>query len=331
MRIFVSYRREDAAGQAGRLHDALVARFGEESVFHDVSAIRPGEDFRDALARAVADCDVMLVVVGPRWASVSGSEGQPRLFDLQDYVRLEVATALGSGKRIIPVTVAGADLPEAASLPDELRPLLTRQSVELRDTNWRTDFEALLGSLRHEPRLGGLALTRSHVLAAIGGLAILVALAAWQPWSALSGSNGNGNGGDVTPSCSPRLQTGNPWVPLELVEDASGTADEALFRALAAGYRDLEPDRWTLQVRMRRSNQSATGDVQRHADYDYDGIVVDGLLYELKCFTPLAGGDVFEPGLSNEALIGIETESEPRGQIEVAAKPIRIIIRAAGD
>jgi hypothetical protein len=331
MRIFVSYRREDAAGQAGRLHDALVARFGEDAVFHDVSAIRPGEDFKNALARAIADCDVMLVVVGPRWASVSGPEGQPRLLDLQDYVRQEVTTALGGGKRIIPVTVAGAHLPEAASLPEELRPLLTRQSVDLRDTNWRTDFEALVGSLRNEPRLGGLALRRSYVLAAVGGLAILAVLAAWQPWSALSGSNGDGSSGDLTPSCSPRLQSGDRWVPLDLVEDASGTADESLYRAVAAGYRNIEPDRWTLQVRMRKTNQSTSGDDQRHADYDYDGIAVDGLLYEVDCFTPLAGGDLFRPGLSNEALVGIETASEPRGQIEVAVKPTRIIVHAAGD
>ena len=42
MQIFISYRREDTAGRAGRLFDALVGRFGERDVFQDVAGIAPG-------------------------------------------------------------------------------------------------------------------------------------------------------------------------------------------------------------------------------------------------------------------------------------------------
>ena len=60
--IFVSYRREDAEGEAGRLFDDLVAQFGEDSVFLDVEAIEVGRDYsqgdrreRCQLRRAAGD------------------------------------------------------------------------------------------------------------------------------------------------------------------------------------------------------------------------------------------------------------------------------------
>ena len=40
--IFISYRRDDAEGQAGRLYDDLIAEFGPDSVFMDVTAARQG-------------------------------------------------------------------------------------------------------------------------------------------------------------------------------------------------------------------------------------------------------------------------------------------------
>ena len=152
MRIFLSYRRDDAAGQAGRLHDALAARFGDGSIFQDVSTIRPGEDFTVVLSEAIDACDVMLVVIGPRWATALGSEQPPRLHDPGDYVRLEVATALARGKRVIPVTVGGAALPAADSLPDDVQPIRTRQAIELRDTSWHADLESLVDSLTGKRR-----------------------------------------------------------------------------------------------------------------------------------------------------------------------------------
>ena len=67
MRIFHSYRRDDASGHAGRLYDALSHRLGRGSVFHDVAAIDPGVDFGDAIVRALQDCDAVLAVIGPAW------------------------------------------------------------------------------------------------------------------------------------------------------------------------------------------------------------------------------------------------------------------------
>jgi hypothetical protein len=47
--IFVSYRRSDSQGEAGRLFDDLVKHFGEDTVFMDVAAIEAGRDFRKAI------------------------------------------------------------------------------------------------------------------------------------------------------------------------------------------------------------------------------------------------------------------------------------------
>ena len=114
MRIFLSYRREDSAPRAGRLRDALAARFGEDSIFQDVVAVRPGERFDDAIDSALDGCDATLVVIGPGWLSAADSEGHARLADPHDYVRREVTVALSRPTPTIPVLVAGAVMPDAA-------------------------------------------------------------------------------------------------------------------------------------------------------------------------------------------------------------------------
>ena len=339
MKIFLSYRRDDAAGQAGRLRDALVARYGAASVFHDVSTIRPGEDFVTAVTTAVDACDVMLVVIGPRWATAL--QAHEREDEPEDYVRLEVATALGRGKRMIPVTVAGAMLPPASALPDEMDPMLTRQSFELRDEYWSPDVEALMSRLGAQARpardassramvkeqlavAAGLLMTPRGVLASGGVLIAVIALALWQPWSA--GGAGEGSS-DVLPSCFPPLENDAGWTPFALVQDPTAADDELMYETLASGYREVQPGRWLLQARVRATN--ATNEEQYHDYYVYRGIVVDRILYDLSCFSAVFGTDLLDPGLASEALIGIQLLAEPSGQIEVAtdAGP-RIVITA---
>src|SRR5436190_1612320 len=92
-KVFITYRREDSAAQAGRLYDAMVVRFGEGNVFMDVD-MAPGVDFVKRIHEAVAACQVLLVVIGPEWATVEDEQGRARLDDPEDFVRLEVETAL---------------------------------------------------------------------------------------------------------------------------------------------------------------------------------------------------------------------------------------------
>src|SRR5215207_8398557 len=99
LRIFLSYRREDSSARAGRLRDALAARFGERNIFQDVTAVRPGEDFTRAIDAALSQSDVVLVVIGPQWVTSAGPDGEPRLARQDDYVRAELIAAGGHPQR----------------------------------------------------------------------------------------------------------------------------------------------------------------------------------------------------------------------------------------
>jgi hypothetical protein len=144
--FFLSYRRDDSAGFAGRLADRLEAAFGAGSVFRDVDDIRPGEDFQTAIHDQLAAVDAVLVMIGPRWLDARTSAGR-RLDDAADFVRLEIATALDSGKPVIPVLVGGALMPAEADLPAPLAGLARRQAVVLSDGGWQGDVSRLIASL----------------------------------------------------------------------------------------------------------------------------------------------------------------------------------------
>ena len=146
--IFISYRRADAEGEAGRLFDDLVRAFGDDSVFMDVTGINPGVDFRKAIDDNVASCGILLAVLGPMWSSVTDTSGARRLEDANDFVRLEISSALTRGIPVIPVLVHEAQMPRAVDLPDNLKDLAFRNSVELTHTRWNSDVALLINALK---------------------------------------------------------------------------------------------------------------------------------------------------------------------------------------
>ena len=145
--IFVSYRRNDSQGEAGRLFDDLVTHFGEQKVFMDVAGIEAGRDFRKAIEESVANCGVLLVIMGPSWLTATNEEGIRRLDDPADFVREEVAAALRRDIPVIPVLVRGAQMPRAEQLPETLKDLAYRNCVELTHARWRSDVQLLLEPL----------------------------------------------------------------------------------------------------------------------------------------------------------------------------------------
>ncbi len=145
--LFVSYRREDSAGFAGRLTDALERRFGAGSVFRDVDDIEPGADFEAVIDRGLRQVRVVLVVIGPGWLAAA-LDGERRLERADDIVRREIEHALASGKPVVPVLVGGAAMPAAQALPASIRALASRHALTLNDASWATDLgrlEATLG------------------------------------------------------------------------------------------------------------------------------------------------------------------------------------------
>ena len=142
-RIFISYRREDSAGDAGRLADHLNRRIGSASVFLDIETIDPGADFERALTSSLQETAAMLVVIGPRWTALVKADGSRRLDDPNDYVRREVEAALGRDIPVVPVLVQGARLPRKEDLPESLSALVKRQVATLDHAEFHDDAERL--------------------------------------------------------------------------------------------------------------------------------------------------------------------------------------------
>jgi TIR domain len=138
--IFISYRRDDASGHAGRLFDRLAVRFGRDRVFMDVTDIAPGEDFTEVIEKSIGNAELLLAVIGPQWVSATDSKGARRLDEPSDLVRQELVAALRRNVRVIPVLVRGARMPREDELPDALKGLARRQAVELTDARWESDL-----------------------------------------------------------------------------------------------------------------------------------------------------------------------------------------------
>ena len=152
--IFVSYRREDAAGEARALFSSLADQLGPGSAFMDVDNIALGRDFREALHERLNDCDVLLALVGKNWLDSKNRQGKPRLEDSNDFVRLEILAALKRNIPVTPVLLQDAEMPSADQLPEALRDFAYRNAFALSHARWESDVRELvrrLGLVRQVP------------------------------------------------------------------------------------------------------------------------------------------------------------------------------------
>lgn len=137
--IFISYRREDTGGHAGRLCDRLTDRFGSDRVFMDIQDIHPGQNFATSIEDTIATCDCVVAVIGPRWLETVQKRAQSR----DDFVRHEIGIALKSHVTLIPVLMGGARMPAAGDLPPELAELSLLNAIEIRDERFDQDMGEL--------------------------------------------------------------------------------------------------------------------------------------------------------------------------------------------
>ena len=252
--IFISYRRQDAAEAAGRLHEGLTTRFGRDAVFFDIESLMPGADFADAMREAVETCKLMLVVMGPQWASATGPDGRRRIDDPHDFIRAEVAAGQRSGRPIVPVLVGGAQMPPASELPEDLRPLTHFNALVLGHRDWQDDL-GLLGDVV-ERHLG--VRQTAQPMAPRGGSSFLIRLG--RAWDVLTGRDESG--GPPAPRSAPTPippapRSGSPAAPTKQSEPhdvfiSYSSLDEALVdRVVAAvevdgrrcwvAHRDIPP------------------------------------------------------------------------------------------
>src|SRR6266516_3669004 len=166
--IFISYRREDTGGHAGRLADPLIKRFGKEQIFRDLDTIAAGADFVEAIQKAVGECDVLLAIIGKQWLTITDDAGHRRIDNEDDFVRLELAAGLQRKVKVIPVLLQGAAMPQAHDLPADLTPLARRNALCLTDAGWDADVMRLMEAIqprRRWPR---------YVLIALGVAALIL-------------------------------------------------------------------------------------------------------------------------------------------------------------
>jgi TIR domain len=152
-KVFLCYRRDDSAHFAGRVQDRLVQEFGRDLLFMDVDAIPLGVNFSKVLRDEVGKCEVLLAVIGPNWLDARDKDGNRRLDDPNDFVRIEIAAALQREIPVIPILLDGARVPKTDQLPKDLEELALRNSLDVRHTSFHNDVGRLVRGLKE--RLAG--------------------------------------------------------------------------------------------------------------------------------------------------------------------------------
>ena len=191
-RIFVNYRRDDSASHALNVAQYLEATFGKRNVFLDIDRMRAGQSFPTVLKERLSASKVMLAIIGPSWIELKGENGQRRLDDPSDWVRLEIATALQSGTVVIPVLVGGASLPRKGDLPPDLQPLTDQHAVTITTNGFRNEMAGLARDIRAIPgplpwgKIGGGTAAALAVVLGAWTAAYQLGMPVWVPFAGVS-------------------------------------------------------------------------------------------------------------------------------------------------
>jgi TPR repeat protein len=246
-KIFISYRREDAQWPVDRIHAALKPHVPnpQADIFVDVDNIPAGVDFVAHLDSKVAQCDVLLAVIGPDWLGVKNPRtGQRRLDDPKDFVRIEIAAALQRGILVAPVMLDDTPVPDAADLPDDLKPLANRQAVDVRRMTFDADVQRLIRGLglapepKADPKRSARTKTKTEgkgagpLIAAGVGLLVLV-VAGVGAWGWTKGWFGGATREAGQASSSTNASDDGAWIMAEAMGEQK--AYEAYLRAYPQG------------------------------------------------------------------------------------------------
>jgi hypothetical protein len=158
--VFLSYRRNDAGGWAGRLRDHLVLRYGEDRVWQDVEDLTVGADYLPQILENIAAADAVLIVIGPHWLDKRSPGGTTRLADPKDVLRTEIVHALKRKSGVIPTLVGGATMPDARDLPRPVAPLVKRNGIAIVDADWARSIQLLFQKLQELSRTARAAAKR---------------------------------------------------------------------------------------------------------------------------------------------------------------------------
>lgn len=186
-RIFISYRRDDAPGDARSIRDRLGYKFGDASVFMDVDNLFAGQRFDQELDKALAQCEVLVVIIGRRWMDLLAENKRK---GGRDYVRAEIAAALKRDIVVIPVLVGREGalpvLPRADELPGDIRDFVLFQKHAVAHESFGRDANELIAAVgailreRSPPPWKGLPF--GGLAGAVAGIVLLAALTGTALW-----------------------------------------------------------------------------------------------------------------------------------------------------
>ena len=263
--VFISYRRDDTAGEAGRLADDLSEAYGRSRVFIDVDSIPAATNFEDRIQEALDSCQVVFVLIGDEWLTARLASGERRLDAEGDYLRHEIAAALQrSDVAVVPVLVEGAKMPGAADLPAEIAGLAKINAAELTNRHWGSDLRALRAIARRydSPRSRALHWVRAHavrIALALVAVGVIVAVA-------IIAAGGGSSGGDAP-------------IAEQVDEIRAGLQEEGF----EVGYSKLElhqgaPSHLFIATKLDQGGGRASSDEVRIYD-DVDGALEPQLTY----------------------------------------------------
>lgn len=155
--VFLSYRRNDSGGWAGRLRDHLALRYGEDGVWQDVDDLTVGSDYLPQILEQIAAADAVLIVIGPHWLDQRTEDGKARLASPKDVLRIEIVHALKRKTAVIPTLVGGATMPRASDLPRSVAPLVKRNGIAIVDADWARSIQLLFEKLQDLSRAARVA------------------------------------------------------------------------------------------------------------------------------------------------------------------------------
>ncbi|HSJ92135.1 MAG TPA: toll/interleukin-1 receptor domain-containing protein [Ilumatobacter sp.] len=323
MRVFISYRRSDTGGRAGRLSDVLAARFGDDHVFHDVTTLTPGTDFDEQIDATIARCDAVLVVIGSRWLDEADPTGVRRLDRADDLVRHEVRTALSQDKRIVPVLVDGARLPTAPELPDDITPMVRRQAVAIRDESWQQDVRELIRGLERDPSARTRRRPIAYLAAAILAIAAATAMVIVVRGTIMDGDDDDEQHLASCPAADDRWIDVTPGAtsPVDVTIDD----DAVRFEPQGARYRSDDGDALVVVEVALTNLEEPAADPEADdrsvylATWTFDGLLVNGVpMREVVC-ERVTGDELVAPGRRAIGEFGFDSEVDPAGAtIELA-------------
>ena len=158
--VFLSYRRNDSGGWAGRLRDHLALRYGEDRVWQDVDNLTVGADYLPQILENIAAADAVLIVIGPHWLDELPQGSKTRLANPKDVLRTEIVHALKKKSGVIPTLVGGATMPDARDLPRPVAPLVKRNGIAIIDADWSRSMQLLFEKLQDLSRTARAAVKR---------------------------------------------------------------------------------------------------------------------------------------------------------------------------